>query len=163
MASPLETAANTQLYCSFWLQDHCFGIPAETVSEVHASTPLTPIPGAPTAVLGYVNLRGQLFLVLDPSELLLGVPQPLEAVMDLIVFQPAAGEAFAIRVDRVGEFAEIPGDQVHVPKNRTGDVSLSNESARSQRMSAGHATLDALLMTLVNPRQLLSAAFETSP
>lgn len=153
----VETAV--ELYCSFWLGDLCFGVPSTAVREFHAGAPLTPVPGAPSAVRGYVNLRGQLFLVLDPSELLLGAPRPADPSADLIVFRPDVGEAFAISVGRVGEMLPIARGQIHVPKARTDDVDLPVGAHRSERLIEGHATLDSLLVTLVDPRQLLPATF----
>lgn len=155
--APTETDA--LLYCSFWLGAHCFGVPASAVSEVHAPVPLTRIPGAPSAVRGYVNLRGQLYLVLDPAELLLGTAAASIGDAELIVFRTEIGEAFVIAVDRVGDMLPIPPEQIHVPKARTGDVDLTSQSHRLESLVAGHATLEEFLVTLVEPRKLLPAAF----
>lgn len=153
------TESAVDLYCSFWLGDHCFGVPSTAVREFHAAAPLTPVPGAPSAIRGYVNLRGQLFLVLDPSALLLGSPGSASQSAELIVFRPEVGEAFAISVGQVGEMLPIAQAQIHVPKARTDDVDLSVAARRSERLIVGHATLDSLLVTLVEPQRLLPAAF----
>lgn len=158
MAETRQGDQTSQLYCSFWLGEHCFAVPSSTVSEVHAPAPLTWVPGAALAVRGYVNLRGQLNLVLDPAALLLGESQPAEGENELIVFRAEIGESFAIAVERVGDMLEIPGSQIHVPKSRTDDLDLSDETHRIERLIVGHATLDSLLVTLIEPRELLSAA-----
>jgi chemotaxis signal transduction protein len=157
----LETKFNgpqVELYCSFWLGEHCFGVPSIAVSEVHRSVPITTIPGAPSAVSGYVNLRGQLYLVLDPYELLIGESAADNRGAELIVFRPEVGEAFALRVLRVGEMLPIPGAEIHTPKARTGDVDLSNGAQRHEALIAGHATLESHLVTLIDPSKLLPAA-----
>lgn len=159
MLEPAQLTSLANLYCTFWLEGQCFGIPSSTVSEVHAPVPLTPIPGAPAAVRGYVNLRGQLYLVLDPAELLLGRPQPAQATHELIVFQAQVGEAFAIAVERVGDMLPISHEQIHVPRPRTDDVDLSNDEFRAARLIVGHATLEAQLVVLVEAKELLPAAF----
>lgn len=151
-----------ELYCTFWLREHSFGVPSTTVSQVHAPAPLTTIPGAPPAVLGYVNLRGQLYLVLDPSELLLSRPQQVAERAELIVFRAEIGEAFAIAVDRVGDMLPIPEARIHVPKARPDDVDLSVTEQRLASLSVGHATLDSVLVTLVDPSKLLPVAFATA-
>jgi chemotaxis signal transduction protein len=159
MFEPTQLTSLESLYCTFWLEGQCFGIPSSTVSEVHAPVPLTTIPGAPAAVRGYVNLRGQLYLVLDPGELLLGRPQPAQATHELIVFQAEVGEAFAIAVERVGDMLPIAAEQIHVPRARTDDVDLSSEEHRAARLIVGHATLATQLVMLVEARELLTAAF----
>jgi chemotaxis signal transduction protein len=106
-----------------------------------------------------VNLRGQLFLVLDPGELLLGLPQPGDTPLELIVFRDEVGESFAIAVERVGDMLPVPAAQIHEPKARTDDVDLSDRRQRAENLTVGHATLDAQLVTLIDPRRLLSAAF----
>lgn len=159
MPKTTPTESTVDLYCSFWLGDLCFAVPSTAVREVHAAAPLTPVPGAPSAVRGYVNLRGQLFLVLDPSELLLGAPSSAGQIAELIVFRPEVGEAFAISVGQVGEMLPIAQAQIHVPKARTDDVDLSVAAQRSECLIVGHATLDSLLVTLVEPQRLLPAAF----
>jgi len=154
---------NVELYCSFWLGEHCFGVPSTSVSQVHAPVPLTFIPGAPTPVQGYVNLRGQLYLVLDPGELLLKRPQPVGQEAELIVFRASMGEAFAIAVERVGDMLAILGPQIHTPGGRAGDVDLSSDARLTESLIVGHARLDTLLVTLVEPRKLLPAAFANAP
>lgn len=154
---------NAELFCSFWLGEHCFGVPSTAVSQVHAPAPLTCIPGAPTAVQGYVNLRGQLYLVLDPGELLLQRPLPAGQEAELIVFRAAIGEAFAIAVERVGDMLTIPGTQIHTPGGRTGDVDYSSDARLTESLIAGHARLAAFLVTLVEPHKLLPAAFACAP
>lgn len=158
MPEATNSSTSANLYCTFWLEGQCFALPSSSVSEVHAPVPLTRIPGAPAAVRGYVNLRGQLYLVLDPSELLQGHPQPAQDVHELIVFQAEVGEAFAIAVERVGDILSISDAQIHVPRPRTDDVDLSSQEYRASQLIVGHATLDAQLVMLIRPNDLLPAA-----
>lgn len=151
-----------ELYCSFSIGMHCFGIHAKAVREVHTPVPLTPIPGSPPAVLGYANLRGHLHLVLDPGELLLRAPISVDDSAGMIVFRPEVGEAFAIAVERIGEILSIPRGEIHVPKARADDIDLSDTDWRSESLVAGHATLDPRLVTLIDPAKLLEAAFAES-
>lgn len=156
-----ETSAmegDKELFCSFSLGEHHFAVRTRSVSEVHTPVPLTPIPGAPKAAIGYVNLRGQLFLVLDPGELLLGVPVSPDECSGLIVFRPEIGEAFAIAVERIWDILSIAPSQIHVPRGRADDVDLSNTTFRSESLVSGYATLDSVLVTLVDPAKLLSEA-----
>ncbi len=155
-----ELVSAPALYCSFWVGERQFGVPVLLVKEVHAATAITPIPGAPPAVRGYVNLRGNLYLVLDPGELLTGDSAAVAVNGDFIVFKAEAGETFAIQTDRVGDIVAIYGEQIDVPKAESG---RSSEGQRGgERLITGHAKLDHTLMTLVEPRELLSAVFQGS-
>lgn len=162
MADTIARESATELYCSFWLSEHCFGVPSTAVSQVHAPAHVTTIPGAPSAVHGYVNLRGQLYLVLDPSELLLARPQAESKNCELIVFRAEVGEAFAIAVERVGDILAIPQARIHVLQARSDNVELSVAERRSTNLILGYARLDELLVTLVEPRKLLPSAFSSA-
>lgn len=52
-------------FCTFRLDRLWFGIAAERVQEVIASPAITPVPLAPRAVAGLINLRGQIVTVID--------------------------------------------------------------------------------------------------
>ena len=109
---------------------------------------------------GYVNLRGNLYLVLDPRELLTGEPAATVSDGAFIVFKATAGETFAIQTDSVENIVPISSDQIDVPKTETRR--LSDKEDHGQRLVTGHAKLDGGLMTLIEPRELLSAVFHGS-
>jgi|SRR5271165_2288753 len=52
-------------FCTFYLDRLWFGIAAERVQEVISSPAITPVPLAPRAVAGLINLRGQIVTVID--------------------------------------------------------------------------------------------------
>jgi purine-binding chemotaxis protein CheW len=60
--------------CTFHIGPFYFGIPVEAVQEVLRGQTLTPVPLAPPAVKGLLNLRGDIVTVLDLSETLGGHP-----------------------------------------------------------------------------------------
>jgi purine-binding chemotaxis protein CheW len=152
MSQPDSTYAAGALYCTFWVDQQWFGVDAQYVREVHAVTNLTPVPGAPTAVAGYVNLRGQLFLVLDARELLLGEVRRLHDSGQLVVFRATAGELFALLVDTLADMLHVSGDQIDSPEaNRLDNV--------YDTLTVGRARTEDGLLTLIDPRQLLPAAF----
>jgi purine-binding chemotaxis protein CheW len=141
-------------FCAFFLHDRPFAVPVHLVKEVHAPSTVTPIPGAPTAVLGYVNLRGFLHLVIDPRMTLTGEPSGLRRDGLFIVFREDAGEAFAIHVDGVAGILHVDPEQVDLPK--TVD-SPANSPSTAERVVLGFAKLDQRLYTLVNPAELYAS------
>jgi purine-binding chemotaxis protein CheW len=165
MIEQLTAEPVTRLHCTFWLQQRWFGVPADLVREVHAPAGITPIPGAPRSVAGYVNLRGQLFLVLDAGSLLTGITGKQPPGGHLIVFKSTAGEAFAIQAGEVGDIVAVHPDQVDVPKTYVVDGAASDETAREPAsIVVGHARLDRALLILIDPKRLLTAAMaEATP
>ena len=63
------TVENPPLFCTFRSADHWFGVPVEDVKEITTQTTCTRIPHAPREVAGYVNIRGHIFMALDPRAL----------------------------------------------------------------------------------------------
>ena len=145
------TTEGPGIYCTFWLDQHCFGIPSWTIREIHRAVPLTPVPGTAGRICGYVNLRGQLYLVLNPDGLLLDQVTVRKVARDLIVFRQEIGESFAIEVDGIGDITPIGDDQYHVQiSDQSSGAQFELPSAR-QGLVTGHATLTHQLVTLVDP------------
>mgnify|MGYP002780930330 CR=1 FL=1 len=157
MMEAIENDSPIALYCSFWVGRHCFAVPSNAVSEVHTPVPVTRVPGLKSTVSGYVNLRGQLYLVLDPGELLIGAPIA-DGSAGLIVFRPEVGEAFAICVDQVGDMLSIHRAKIHTPKARADDIDLSDDSHNRESLISGRATMETCLVTLIDASKLLPAA-----
>jgi purine-binding chemotaxis protein CheW len=158
MTEPAHAACDHRLICSFWLDAYRFGVDAAAIREVSAHTACTPIPLAPPAVRGYVNLRGHLYLVLDlPS--LVGLPaSDAGASGYLIVFQARVGESVAVFVDRIGDMVAIGEDRIDRPKD--GAAGGGNEAPGQtcvDDLVVGIARLDDGLLTILEPRRFLPA------
>jgi chemotaxis signal transduction protein len=55
----------SQQFCTFYVDEHCFGVSVDKVQEVLRSQPMTSVPLAPQEVCGLINLRGQIVTVID--------------------------------------------------------------------------------------------------
>lgn len=55
-------------YATFRLDDEIYGVNVMQVQEVLRYTEITPVPGAPTFVLGIINLRGNVVTVISTRE-----------------------------------------------------------------------------------------------
>lgn len=55
----------TESLCTFVIGDQLMGLPALRIQEVLRPRPLTPVPLTPSAVLGLMNLRGQIVTAID--------------------------------------------------------------------------------------------------
>ena len=84
-----------------------YALPVEAVREVLAVGAVTPVPGAPRAVVGVQDVHGAVVPVLDPSSLL-GAPvspAPRQAIL-----VETGGASAALLVDEVEAVDELPGE-----------------------------------------------------
>ena len=52
-------------FCTFYLDNHTFGVKVEQVQEVFRYQEMTKVPLAPPEVRGLINLRGQIITAID--------------------------------------------------------------------------------------------------
>jgi purine-binding chemotaxis protein CheW len=72
--------------CTFALGGRWFGLPVDRVREVVRHPALTPVPLAPPAVAGLINLRGEVVLAIDlRARLGIAGPRPERPLVDLIL------------------------------------------------------------------------------
>jgi purine-binding chemotaxis protein CheW len=137
-------------FCTFHLGDGLFGLDAMLVQSVNLPPPLTPLPHAPAAVRGYVNLRGQIHLILDLKELLkLGSVQAGPDTR-LIVFKAVLGDPFGVLIDRVGGVVSLGSDQIEAGRPAETD-------SPADALVCGVGKLDGELITLLDARKVLPA------
>lgn len=158
-SDPTSTAVRSrgpQTYCTFRLRDGLFGTDTHLVKEVTALPPVTPIPHAPAAVRGYVNLRGHIVLVLDLNCLLQREPTELKPESRLVVFQPELGDAFGVLVERIGDIVTLNAAQIE--SHSVGQTGSGAEAGLlpEEELIRGVAKLDGELLLLLDACRLLS-------
>lgn len=91
---------------TFKLDERLYGIDVSRVQEALRLSGATPVPRAPRAVAGMVNLRGQVVLLIDLRARLGREPfGPGDQAMMLVV--NIDGEPISLLVDQVGEVLEV--------------------------------------------------------
>lgn len=139
-------------FCTFRLSGRLYGIEVLHVREVSTPLLLTPVPQAPAAVRGLVNLRSRIFLVLDPRPLL-GMPAaPSGESSRLVILKPEIGQDLGILVEEGGDIAHVRADQIE-PATGTGD--WDDDVASS--LIAGVCKFESELMMIVDPRRITEA------
>ncbi len=101
-------------FCTFYLDNYCFGVSVLEVQEVFRYQEITSIPLAPKVVTGMINLRGQILTAVN-LRLRLGMePRPEDQVPMNIVTR-TNGTVMNLLVDRIGDVMEIPEDLFELP------------------------------------------------
>jgi len=95
---------------TFCLGPDLFGIPVGTVQEVLLEQPRTPAPGAPAAIAGLINLRGQVVTALDLRTRVGLPPRPADLTsIDIVV--RAQDEVWSLLADSIGDVVEVEDAQ----------------------------------------------------
>jgi purine-binding chemotaxis protein CheW len=150
------------LYCTFRAGGRLFGVPILDVREVTTVTACTRIPHTPPEVLGYVNIRGHIFLALDLRRLLELTGEKNETDRRLVIFKASVGPAFGVMVDEIGEIVSVTPDQIE-------HIQGSQELRPGERadLVANACKLETELLIVLEPRRFLplieDTLYEISP
>jgi len=140
----------TRQYCTFAVGELMVGIAVERVREIISDPDVTPVPMAPPAVLGVLNLRGEIVTVIDARRCL-GVADRDSVDGTSHVIIETEGETVSLVVDTQYEVAEVdPASAQPVPETIRADV--------RRLLSAIHELGDGPLMLVLEPDHGLTAA-----
>jgi purine-binding chemotaxis protein CheW len=155
-------AARAGSYCTFRLDGRLFGFTILSVKEVNTHTTFTPVPHAPRAVCGFVNLRGDIALALDLRRLLGLEPAQVTAESRLLIFKVSVGELFGVLVDQIGDIVPLGEEAIEEwrPDGQAGAEELS-EAWRAGELVEGIGKLDRELLIILDAHKLLRLVAES--
>lgn len=137
---------------SRWLRLRCgaqaYALELLKVQEVVLPVPLLPLRGTPPAMLGIMNLRGQVVPVMDLG-IHLGAGPAQEDASTRIVVLEEHGETMGLRVSAVEDVANLTDSQIE-PPDTARICQISNDLFR------GVARVTAQPMILLDATQLLN-------
>lgn len=107
-------------WVTFRLENETYGINVMQVQEVLRYTDIAPVPGAPSYVLGIINLRGNVVTVLDTRQ---RFGLPLGSINDntRIVIIEAEKQVVGIQVDSVSEVVYLRQSEIEPTPSVGGD------------------------------------------
>ena len=161
-----KTVSDYKQYVSFYTGAELFGIDIRLVNEVNPNVNIVPIPLSASYILGYVNIRGQVVLVLDLAIMFGGTRSSLSEKSHIILFKTTqdflrlritdidvdfgvfGDKPVAVLADVIGDVIGIQADQVETPTEHIND-------AYNEFMEGVARTGDDLLIIL-NPVKILS-------
>jgi len=156
MVDKKEKETQERRFCSFYLGDRLFGIDISVVKEINDDFQVTQIYHTPQEISGYVNIRGQIFLVLD-MHCLMGMEQTsTHENPKLILFKVEQMENCGILVDDVGDVIDIANHRIEDRRKGRAGQKVTKERRRDRsQLGEGVCKLDDHLMVVVNPRNML--------
>lgn len=149
-----ETASNRLQLCTFWIAKRLFGVNILDVKEISTELSVTPIFHAPEEVRGFVNIRGQIHLVLDLKKVLGFDEVESGTNKRLLIFKPSVSEPFGILVDRMGDIHETDESQIERDLFEVKSAGDDYSSLKSG-IIIGVCKMKNSLMVLLNPRFFL--------
>jgi len=138
-----------------------FGVDILDVKEVNENVNITPIYHAPPDVCGYINIRGQILLVVNLHETFRFEQKRNEEQITggkIVVFKQSVDEPFGILVDEVCDVVPIDPKRVVDRRSSVGETSEARESRRIRdEMVIGVYPLERELLLILNARRILGA------
>ncbi|MDH7499665.1 MAG: chemotaxis protein CheW [candidate division NC10 bacterium] len=136
----------------FRLEREWHALRAEEIREVVQRANITRVPNSPTSVVGIMNLRGRILLVVDLDSLLGLPPQPKERPRPQVVIlnlpDPELDVGFL--VDQVAQMREIPMGQLR-------DLSTAESGEGRGAFIRGALYHEGLLIHVLDPAPMISA------
>ncbi len=107
-------------WVTFRLDNESYGINVMQVQEVLRYSEIAPVPGAPTYVLGIINLRGNVVTVID-TRLRFGLSQTETSDQTRIVIIETENQVVGILVDSVAEVVYLRQSEIETTPNVGND------------------------------------------
>ncbi len=148
MSESAAAAEGQRMQCvTFTLADETYAINVMGVQEVLRVTEIAPVPGAPSYVLGIINLRGNVVAVIDARNRFGLMPEDMTESTRIVIIE-ANENVIGILVDSVAEVVELDASEIEPAPNVGND--------ESSRYIKGVAHRDNELIILVDLDKLLS-------
>ena len=135
-------------WVTFRLEDETYGINVMQVQEVLRYSEIAPVPGAPSYVLGIINLRGNVVTVIDTRQRF-GLPPAEVTDNTRIVIIEADKQVVGILVDSVAEVVYLRQSEIETAPN------VGNEEAA--KFIQGVCNKNEELLILVDLEKMMTA------
>ncbi len=103
-------------WVTFRLDNESYGINVMQVQEVLRYTEIAPVPGAPSYVLGIINLRGNVVTVIDTRQRFGLDPAPVSDNTRIVIIE-ADKQVVGILVDSVAEVVYLKQSEIETAPN----------------------------------------------
>ena len=113
------TTLDEEQLVTMTVDNQLFGIPILKVQDIVEPDQITPVPQAPGAIAGVLNLRGRIVTVIDLRECL-GAPEAADA-KQMSVTVEHKGDLYTLLVDSIGDVRSLPRKNFDKPPATLAD------------------------------------------
>ncbi|MCU4182819.1 chemotaxis protein CheW [Acidiferrimicrobium sp. IK] len=154
MTATTVLSTDIHQYCTMFVGDLALGVEIGLVQEIVRHMDMTPVPLSPPAVVGLINLRGQIVTAIDLRRRLGLEPAP-EGHQPVHVVIRIDGRAVSVLADRIGDVVTTTAPADAVPDTLAPEV---------RHLVAGvHQLDDRLLLKLDAAAAIDSARLWAAP
>ncbi|MDH5477189.1 MAG: chemotaxis protein CheW [Nitrospinota bacterium] len=154
IVAEVETERKIQL-CTFRLNNRLFGVDIQDVKEINTEVGFTRIFHAPREVRGYVNIRGQIHLVLDLRTLLGFAQKDPDHESRVVIFKQNIGEPFGALVDKIGDIVEVGSEDIEEYGAQDDAEAAQEDRWKNRNLVVGVCKLEKDLLVILNARSFL--------
>ena len=141
--------ANSELFCTFFLDRHFFGVPVQQVQEVIRYQEMTRVPLVPQVVRGLINLRGQIVTAIDLRRRL-GMSERAADHLPMNVVVRTDDGALSLLVDEIGDVIEV--------EEKTFEQPPETLKGTAREMIRGVHKLPERLLLLLDTERVVNVA-----
>jgi purine-binding chemotaxis protein CheW len=134
-------------YSTFTVANFHFGIRTTDVTELTRDNEVTPVPLAPAAVRGLINLRGQIVTAINIRQRL-GMVGSDYVERPIALFYNLNGSMFGLLVDTVNDILEVQESSFEAPPGHLPDS--------AQDFITGVYKLEDRLLFVLDPRKIVT-------
>jgi len=135
-------------WVTYQLEDETYGINVMQVQEVLRITEIAPVPGAPSYVLGIINLRGNVVTVIDTRSRFGLMAKDSNDDQSRIIIVEVNGNVIGMLVDSVAEVVYLHQSEIDSVPNVNNDD--------SSRFIQGVCSREDQLLILVDVNKFLT-------
>lgn len=146
---------NEEQLVTMVVDNQLFGIPILKVQDIVEASRITPVPLAPSAIAGVLNLRGRIVTVIDLRKLLGNFEEvPWESQMGVTVEH--RGDLYTLLVDAIGDVRTLP--------KRDFDSAPSTLDGKIRQLCSGIFRLRGNLLVVLDVGRILQPeSIEATP
>lgn len=143
--------------CTFYLSGRLFGVDILDVKEVGSELRLSPIHHASPSIAGYMNIRGQIHLVVDLRRIFRFEPYSHSEKSRVVIFKSIVDEPFGVIVDQVSDIVRIDRSQIEERRHSGDDIPQEIKDRRivAEGLTRGICKLEKQLVVLLNARGIV--------
>ncbi|MDD3618918.1 MAG: chemotaxis protein CheW [Desulfobulbaceae bacterium] len=146
--------SRTHRYCTFRLSGRLFGVDIRDVKEINTEINITPIFHAPREIKGYINIRGQIYLLFDLRAIFSLPEKDLDKDSRVVLFMPEIGNLCGILVDSIEDVISVGEDLIENRRRQEREAPDGIER-RNADIGEGVCKLRDELLIILNAERLV--------